>query len=140
MSENGNDQHKDWRENKQGIATVAGIVVFVALGVLTRNDLLFGLVMATVYGAGMQAGKKILSALTEREQADSMPAKIVAVIVVGIVASLIISLVQGTGLITPMEDDNIIITIVKHFFDNNAAAALAIGALVGIYVHGMDSD
>ncbi len=140
MSEKAKDQHQDWRENKLGIATAVGLVVCVAYGLVARNDLLFGLVMAIVYGSGLNAGKRIQAKLVERDQGDSLPAQIIAAIVVGIVAALIIAVVQGAVDVSPMNDDNIIIQIVKLFFDNSAATAVGIGALVGIYLHGMGTD
>ena len=140
MSEEARNQFQDFRNSKQGIATAVGLVVCIAYGLVARNDLLFGLVMATVYGSGLYAGKRIQAKLVERDQGDSLPAKIIAAIAVSIVASLIIAIVQGSGAVTPMADDNIIVQIIKLFFDNTASTALGIGALVGIYLHGMDAD
>ena len=90
MSEESKDSHQDWRDNKHGIATAVGVVACIAYGLVARNDLLFGLVMATVYGSGMNAGKRIQAKLVERDQGDSLPAKIIAAIAVSIVAALII--------------------------------------------------
>ncbi len=140
MSEEARNQFQDFRNSKQGIATAVGLVVCIAYGLVARNDVLFGLVMATIYGSGLYAGKRIQVKLVERDQGDSLPAKIIAAIAVSIVASLIIAIVHGSGAVTPMEDDNIVIQIVKLFFENTAATAVGIGALVGIYLHGMDSD
>ena len=140
MSEDAKNQLQELRHNKVGLATIVGVAFFVAYGAAASADLLLGLVLATVYGSGLNAGRVILKRLTEAGHGDALPAKIIAAIAVGIVTGLIISLVQGTGLVTPMEDDNIIVTIIKRFFDNNAAFALGIGALVGMHVHQTDSD
>ena len=59
-----------------------------------------------------------------------LPAKIVAAIAVGIVTALVLSIINGAVDLAPMEGDFILITIVKHFFDNTAATAMAAGVLV----------
>ena len=140
MSEEARNQIQDFRNSKQGIATAVGLVVCIAYGLVARNDLLFGLVMATVYGSGLNAGLRIFKQLAAKGHSESLPAKIIAGVAVGIVAALIIAVVQGAVDVAPMEDDNIIIQIIKLFFDNTAATALGIGALVGIFLPGMDAD
>ena len=66
MSENTEDQHQSFRDNKHGIATAVGVVVCIVIGLITRNDLLFGLVMGTVFGSGMNLGVKISGQLAEK--------------------------------------------------------------------------
>ncbi len=127
-------------KNRHGIATALGAVLCIAFGLVTRNDLLFGLVMATVYGAGMQAGVRISQTIGKNQEGPAVPAKITGQIAFGILVGLAIAVVEGTGAVTPMEGDNIIITIIKHFFDLHAAVFVTIGALVGGYLHGMHSD
>ena len=68
MSEETKDQHQELKDNRQGIATAAGVVIFIAFGLIVRNDLLFGLVMATVYGSGMNAGVRMSTKLLEGDQ------------------------------------------------------------------------
>ena len=127
-------------KNRHGIATALGAVLCIAFGLVTRNDLLFGLVMTTVYGAGMQAGVRISQTIGKNQEGPAVPAKITGQIAFGILVGLAIAVVEGTGAVTPMEGDNIIITIIKHFFDLHAAVFVTIGALVGGYLHGMHSD
>ena len=140
MSEETKDQHQELKDNRQGIATAAGVVIFIAFGLIVRNDLLFGLVMATVYGSGMNAGVRMSKKLLEGDQGNAIPARVIGAIVVGIIGAVIISIVQGIAPVAPAEGDNIIVTIIKHFFDNNAALALSVGALAGSITHGMASE
>ncbi len=140
MSEEAKDPNQDLRKNKHGIATALGMAVCIAIGLVSRNDLLFGLVMAAVFGSGMKVGVKISQAVEKNQEGPAVPVKITGMIVFTVIVGLVIAVVQGTGAVSPMEDDNIIITIIKHFFDFNAAVIVGIGALVGGYIHGMHSD
>ena len=140
MSENTENQHQSFRDNKHGIATAVGVVVCIVIGLITRNDLLFGLVMGTVFGSGMNLGVKISGQLAEKAPNNLLPAKIVAAIAVGIVTALVLSIINGAVDLAPMEGDNILITIVKHFFDNTAATAMAAGVLVAGLMQGEASD
>ncbi|MCY4073585.1 MAG: hypothetical protein OXG60_20025 [Chloroflexi bacterium] len=140
MSEETTNQHQEIKDNRHGIATAAGIVICIVYGLLARNDLLFGLVMATVYGSGMNAGVRISKKLLEGDQGNALPARVISAVVVGIIGAVIISIVQGIAPVAPAEGDNIIVAIIKHFFDNSAALALGIGALVGSIAHGMASE
>lgn len=140
MSEETKVQHQELKENRHGIATAAGIVICIAYGLLARDDLLFGLVMATVYGSGMNAGLRISKKLLEGGQGNALPARIVAAIVVGVIGAVVISIVQGIAPVAPAEGDNIIVAIIKHFFNSSAALALGIGALVGSIAHGMATE
>ena len=96
--------------------------------------------MATVYGSGMNAGVRISTKLLEGDQGNVIPARVIGAIVVGIIGAVIISIVQGLAPVAPAEGDNIIVTIINHFFDNNAALALGVGALAGSIVHGMGME
>ena len=140
MSEKMNEGHQALHKNRHGIATALGMALCIVFGLVTRNDLLFGLVMATVYGSGIKAGVKISEAIDKNQDAPAVPAKIIGAIISGVIAGLIIAVVQGTGAVTPMEGDNFIIAIIKHFFDPNAALIVGIAALVGIYIHSTESD
>ena len=140
MSEETKDQHRELKDNRHGVATAAGIVICIVYGLLARNDLLFGLVMATVYGSGMNAGLRISKKMLEGDQGNALPARVIAAIVVGIVAAVIISIVGGIVPVAPAEGDNVIVALIKHFFDSSAALALGIGALVGSVVHGMAAE
>lgn len=140
MSEKMNEGHQELHKNRYGIATALGAALCIVFGLVTRNDVLFGLVMATVFGSGIKLGVKISEAIEKNQEAPAVPAKIIGVIISSVIAGLIIAVVQGTGAVTPMEGDNIIITIIKHFFDLNAALIMGIGGLVGGYIHGMLSD
>jgi hypothetical protein len=140
MSADLKDAHREASKNQHGIATVLGAVLCIAFALITRNDLLFGLVMATVYGSGMKAGVKISQTIDKNQEGPAVPAKITGQIAFGILVGLIIAVVNGAGVVTPMADDNIIVTIIKHFFDLHAAVFVTIGALVGGYLHGMHSD
>lgn len=131
------------RENSHGIVTIIGIIVAVAVSLLMGRDLVFGLVMGAVFSSGLGAGRKIAEALAENAAEHAIPGKIVGAIVTGIVAAGIIAVIRGVvgeESINVMEDDNIIIQIVKYFFDANAAAAVGIGALVGAFMHRVDSE
>ena len=140
MDETKKDSTQELRHNTHGIATALGVLVCIVFGLVTRNDLLFGLVMATVYGSGLNAGKKIAQALSQQGQGNFLPAKIIAAIVVGIIAALIISVIQGLVDVSPMADDHFLVTIIKHFFDSYAALAVGAGALVGSILHGMSEE
>ena len=130
------------RENSHGIITIIGIIVAVAVSLLMGRDLIFGLVMGAVFSSGLGAGRKIAEALAENAAEHAIPGKIVGAIVTGIVAAGIIAVIRGVvgESINVMEDDNIIIQIVKYFFDANAATAVGIGALVGAFMHRGDSE
>lgn len=142
MNNNGKDEHAAVKDNRHGIITISGLVVWVAIGLVVRNDLLFGLVMGTVFTSGLGVGRKISEQLANQEmQAGTvMPAKIIAAIVTGIIAAIIIAVIQSVVDVSPMEGDNVIIQIVKHFFDMWASVAVATGALVGAVTHGMHSE
>ena len=140
MSENTNDQHKDLRENKHGIATIVGLVICVAYGLIARNDLLFGLVTATVYTIGMSIVVITSKRFAGSGQGKLTPARFIGALAVGIAAALAVAVVLAAVDPLSIEGENIIITIIKHFFDDTVTIAFVIGALVGSVLHGMDSD
>lgn len=130
------------KDNSHGLVTIIGIIAAVAVSLLMGRDLLFGLVMGTVFVSGLGAGRKIAAALAENAPEHAVPGKIVGAIVTGIIAAAIIAVIRSVvgESIAPMEDDNAILQIIKHFFDMSAAAAVGIGALVGAFIHGTDSE
>ena len=130
------------RENSHGIVTIIGIIVAVAVGLLMDRGLVFGLVMGAVFSSGLGAGRKIAEALAENAAEHAVPGKIVGAIVTGIIAAGIIAVIRGAvgESINVMEGDNVIIQIVKYFFDASAAAAVGIGALAGVFLHRDDSE
>lgn len=129
------------KDNSHGLVTIIGIIAAVAVSLLMGRDLLFGLVMGTVFVSGLGAGRKIAAALAENAPEHAVPGKIVGAIVTGIIAAAIIAVIRSVvDDINPMEDDNAILQIIKHFFDMSAAAAVGIGALVGAFIHGADSE
>ena len=136
------DGHQKVRNNRHGIASFFGLVVAAAVGLLVRNDLLFGLVMGTVYGSSLHLGGVIAQRLAQNEQSNMLPAKIIAAVITGIVVAGILALIQGVvgESIFPAEGDNIIILIVKHFFDSGASVAVGAGVLVGAVMHGAGSE
>ncbi|MCY3778706.1 MAG: hypothetical protein OXG78_00225 [Chloroflexi bacterium] len=145
MSGQAKDQHQELRKSRHGIATAAGIAFFIAFGLVARNDLLFGLVMATIFSSGLGIGRRISTQIADNAPSENlMPAKIIGplagAVVVGIITALILSAIQNAVDVSPMEGDDIIATIVKSFFDSTAALAVAAGVIVGGWVHGMASD
>ena len=105
-------------KSRHGLVTIAGIVICVLLALLTGRDLLFGLVMGTVFSSGLGIGRRIIAQITANAPADNiMPAKIIGpvagAIVVGIITALILSAIQGAVDVSPMEGDDFIATIVK---------------------------
>jgi len=130
------------KDNSHGIATLIGIIVAVAVSLLAGKDLLFGLVMGTIFISGLGAGRKIATALAENAPDHAVPGKIVGAIVTGIIAAGIIAVIRAVvgESINVMEGDNIIIQIVKYFFDASASAAVGFGALVGAFLHQTDSN
>ena len=145
MSENANDQHKDLRENKHGIATIIGLVICVAYGLIVRNDLLFGLVMGTIFISVMKAGvivnTQIAANVPEEHIAIAkVVGSIVAAGIAAIIAAIILAVVNSAVDMSHLETDNIIITIVKHFFDSSVALAVGAGLLFGALVHEVGSE
>ena len=145
MSENTEDQHKDLRDNKHGIATIVGLVICVVYGLIARNDLLFGLVMGTIFISVMKAGvivntRVAANAREEHIAIAKVVGSIVAAAIAGIIATIILTVVNSAVDMTHLETDNIIITIVKHFFDSSAALAVGAGLLFGALVHEVGSE
>lgn len=145
MNEDSQQGLQDLDKSKHGLVTIVGIVVCVLLALLTGRDLVFGLVMGTVYTSGLGIGRRISMQIANNAPAENiMPAKIIGplagAVVVGIITALILSAIQGAVDISPMEGDDIIATIVKSFFDSAAALAVAAGVIVGGWVHGLASN
>ena len=145
MSENTDDQHKDLRENKHGIATIVGLAICVVYGLIARNDLLFGLVMGTIFVSVMKAGVIVntqiaANAPEEHIAIAKVVGSIVAAVIAGVIATIILAVVNGAVDMSHLETDNIIITIVKHFFDSSAALAVGGGLLFGAIVHEMGKE
>ena len=130
------------KDNMHGITTIIGLAVVVAVSLLAGSGLLFGLVMGTVFISGLGAGRKISEALAENSPENAVPGKIVGSIVVGIIAGIIIAIIRSVvgESINVMEGDNVIIEIIKHFFDSSAAFAVGAGAFVGAFLHRTDSN
>ena len=151
MSMESKDKHEGLAElhkNKHGLYTVAGLVVGAIAGLLLRDDLLFGLVMGTVYISGLGAGRKTITAINANAPAEHiMPAKVIgtviAAIITGIIATVFIAIIRGLvgdESMAVIPEDNVIIQIVKYFFDYGAAAAVGIGLLVGAWGLGAEEE
>ena len=145
MSQNAKDQHQNLRGNKHGIATAAGIIICVGLALITGRDLLFGLVMGTIFSSGLSLGGRISTQIAANAPAQNMmPAKIIgpvaAAVIVGLIIALLLSAIQGAIDVSPMEGDDLIATIVKSFFDSAAALAVAAGVIAGGWLHGLSAD
>ncbi|MCY3716348.1 MAG: hypothetical protein OXG92_07765 [Chloroflexi bacterium] len=146
MAEKANDAHTDLRNNQHGIITIVAVVVAAAAGLLLRNDLLFGLVMGTIYLSSFRAGPKVATAIAENTEESQAPAHIIGSIVAGIVASaiaavilLIIRSLVGEA-INVTADDNIIVQIIKHFFDAWAWLPAGLGLAIGSLTYRAGAD
>ncbi len=132
-------------KSSHGLVTILGIVFCVLLALMTGRDLLFGLVMGTVYSSGLGIGKRIIDQISANVTDESvMPAKIIGplagAIVVGIITALILSAIQGAVDVSPVEGDDFIATIVKSFFDSAAALAVAAGVVAGGWAGALASN
>jgi len=128
------NQHGELRRNTHGILTFAGLVVCVVLTLLAGRDIIFGLVMATVYGSGLNIGRQVSMQIAQNVPRENrMPAMIigpfVAAVIVGIITALILAAIQSAVDVAPAADDNLIASIVKAFFASTAALALACGVV-----------
>ena len=130
------------KDNRQGIVFIVSVIVVVAVSLLAGRGLLFGLVMATVFHSGLTTGSKISEALAKNAPDYTLPGKIVGAIVVGIITAVIITVIRGVvgESINVMAEDNIIIQVIKYFFDMNASIAVGAGALAGAFLHGTGSE
>ena len=129
-------------KSRHGLVTILGIVICVLLALVTGRDLLFGLVMGTVFSSGLGIGRRIIAQISANAPDENMmPAKIIGplagAIVVGIITALILSAIQGAVDVSPMESDDFIATIVKSFFDSAAALAVAAGVVAGGWADGL---
>ena len=144
MSESKNDPHEglaQLKQSKHGLQSIGALVVAAIIGLLVRQDVIFGLVMGTVAISGLGAGQKTIAAIKENVPKESMqPAiivgPVVAAIIAGIIATIIITVVRsvvGEESFAIGDSDNVIVQIVKHFFDHGAAIAVGIGLLAGAW-------
>lgn len=145
MSENTQDQHKALRDNKQGIAIAAGLAICVIYGLVTRNDLVFGLVMGTIFIQVMKAGGIVNTQIAANAPAESVAiakvvGSIVAAAIAAIITTVLLTVVNGAVDMNHLESDNIIITVVKYFFDSSAALAVGAGLLFGSFTAEAASD
>ncbi|MDE2820856.1 MAG: hypothetical protein OXI40_14080 [Chloroflexota bacterium] len=145
MSEANKDPHQELKDNKHGIITIAGVAVCVVVGLLMRNDLLFGLVMGTVFTSGLNLGGHIAKQIAANAPAEHlMPAKLfgsaISAIIVAAIILVILSIIQGAIDVSPAEGDDIIATIVKSFFDSAASLAVGAGVLAGGLTRGPAAD
>ena len=139
---------QDLAQSKHGLYTIAGLVVAVIIGLILRNDAIFGLVMGTVYISGLRAGRTVITQIELNAPEEGMqPAKlvgpVVAAVIAGIIAMVIISVIRGAvgeESFAIIPEDNIIVQIVKHFFDHGAAFAVAIGLVVGAWGLGKEEE
>ncbi len=148
MNDEAHEGLKELSKNKHGLITIGALVVAVIIGLITRNDALFGLVMGTVAISGLGAGRKTMAAIKENApeeglQAAKIVGPIVAAVIAGIIATVIISVIRGAvgeESFAIIPEDNVIVQIVKHFFDHGAALAVAIGLLAGAWGMGKEAD
>ena len=144
MNEGKNDPHEglaELRKNKHGLYTIGALVCAAIIGLVIRQDLLFGLVMGTVAISGFNAGRKTITAINANAPAEHIgPARgfgtVIAAIIAGGIATVFIAIIRalvGAESMAIIPEDNVIIQIVKHFFDHSAAVALGIGMLVGAW-------
>ena len=145
MTEIKQNQLQELQRSRHGVITVVGIVICVAVALVAGRDLIFGLVMGTVFTSGLGIGRRVATQIRSNAPSENiMPAlaigPIAAAIVVGIITALILAAIQGAVDVNPMEGDDIITAIVKSFFDSAAALAVAAGVIAGGWAHGMASD
>ncbi|MCY4147332.1 MAG: hypothetical protein OXE95_10930 [Chloroflexi bacterium] len=146
MTEKTTDAHTNFRNNQHGIMTIIGLVVTAAAGLLLRNDLLFGLVMGTIYLSSFRAGPRVAIAIAENAEESQAPAHIIGSIVAGIVSGVIAAVilfivrsVVGDG-INVTADDNIIVQIIKRFFDAWAWLPTGLGLAIGSLTYRAGAD
>ena len=148
MSEKPKDAHAELRNNPHAIMSVVALVVAVVAGLVLRNDLLFGLVMATVFMSAHRGGPRVAEQIAENAPEEHAGhahswGSVIAGIATAIVASIIVAVVVGVVGAESMavqEGDNIIIQIVKHFFDSWAPIAAGLGIAVGSLFHKPQAD
>ena len=145
MNEEAHAGLQELGKNRHGLVTIVGIVVCVVFALLAGRDIIFGLVMGTVYSSGLGIGRRVSEQIHSNVEGESVtPARIIgplaAAIVVGIIITLILSAIQGAVDVNPMEGDDILATIVKSFFDSAAALAVAAGVVAGGWSYGQAAD
>ena len=135
-------------KSKHGLYSISGLVIAAIIGLLVGDGILFGLVMGTVYISGLGAGRKTMTGIKANAPQESMqPAKIVgpivAAVIAGIIATLIITVIRGIvgdDSFAIIPEDNVIVQIVKYFFDYSAATSVGIGLLVGAWGLGAEGE
>lgn len=142
MREDKGTNGHDVKKHRHGLVTIIGIVICVLLALLTGRDLLFGLVMGTVFSSGLGIGRRIIVQISANAPDENIAAAkifgpLAGAIVVGIITALILSAIQGAVDVSPMEGDDFIATIVKSFFDSAAALAVAAGVVAGGWADGL---
>lgn len=145
MNETKQNQLQDLHQNKHGLITVVGIIICVVLALAAGRDLIFGLVMGTVFTSGLGIGQRVSTQIRSNAPSENIgPALIIgpiaAAIVVGLITALILSAIQGAVDVSPAEGDDIIAVIVKSFFDSAAALAVAAGVIAGGWARRMPSE
>ena len=145
MSTDSAKAHQGLKKNQHGLVVITGIIIWAVLGLLLRGDLIFGLVMGTVYSSGLNLGGNIAKQIAANAPAEHlMPAKlfgsVISAIIVAVITFVILSIIQGAIDVSPAEGDNIITSIVKSFFDGTAALAVGTGVVAGGLTRGADAN
>ena len=139
MSEETKDQRQDLIDTREVIAIAVGTAIFVTYGLREQDDLLFGLVMASVYIVGLKLAVWTPARFKASVGGKLTLARLVGAFAVGIAAALIAAVVLA--IVDPLswEGDNILLKIIRRFFDSTTVIALLIGSLVGSLLHRKDS-
>ena len=146
MTEKAHEGLEEVKKNMHGMLSIGGLIVCALLGMLTRGDVLFGLVMGTVFISGLRPGKQVAAAIKENAGENLQPARLfgipIAAIITGVIASVIIAVIRavaGEG-IAVVPEDNVVVQIIKHFFDPTAAVAVAAGLLISASAHSKNDE
>lgn len=139
------DAHEALKKLQHGPMTLVGIIVCAVLGFALRGDLVFGLVMGTVFASSMNLGGHIGGQIAANAPSEHLlPAKLfgslISAIIVALIIFFILSIIQSAIDVSPAEGDNIITSIVKSFFDRAASVAVGAGVLVGGLTRGPAAD
>ena len=96
--------------------------------------------MATVYVIVMNLILIIHKKFARSGPGKLTPARFIGALAVGIAGALVAAVVLAIVDPLSLEGDSIIITIIKHFFDQTTVIASVAGSLVGSLLHGMGSE